>query len=125
MTAATASALNASYADMCVQSGWIESRCRITFGASSITAQLPDDPAITFTRTGAGTYTLTFPAGIDVEIYSTNILSPALTVNGSVLTAVNASAGTATMKITGGAGVATDPATGDIIQFMFAIRDSQ
>lgn len=110
---------------MCCQASWVEARTRLTFGASSITTQAPDDPSIAFTRTGVGTYTVTYPTGIDVEIYPTSILSPGLTVNGLVITAVSATAGTATVKITGGAGVATDPANGDVIQFMFAIRDSQ
>jgi hypothetical protein len=117
--------MNASYGDAAVQDGWAEARVRVTFGASSITSQAPDDPQIVLTRTGAGTYTVTYPAARDAEIYPTSILSPALTVNGLVCTALSATAGTATIKITGGAGVATDPANGDVMQIMFCLRDWQ
>jgi hypothetical protein len=85
-------------------------------GAPTIPVNGSDDPAITVTRTGAGTYDLTFPKGKRVFIGCT-IKSYAATVVGWRLNAFDANAGTATIKTMAGtnAAVDTDPASGDAL----------
>jgi hypothetical protein len=77
-----------------------------------------DDPAFTCTKNGTGTYDLTFPKGkrafVNLALYS-----PSLTVVTWAITALSASAGTATVKTLAGtnAAAATEPASGNILYF--------
>jgi hypothetical protein len=95
-----------------------------SFGASSGVAKGgKDDPGITATLNGTGTYDLTYPKGKNVWIHAT-LKSAALTVVGVVVTAVSATAGTATIKTLAGtnAAVATNPANGDAIMLEIAVE---
>jgi hypothetical protein len=75
-----------------------------------------DDPAITVTRTSQGLYALTYPKGRRAFI-RIGLYSPLLTVVGSVVTALSASAGTASFTTLAGSNAAavTDPASGDVL----------
>ena len=88
--------------------------CGVTFGVTSVASTDPDDPGITFTRTGVGTYTLAYPACPRARI-GMQIQSAALTVVTSNITAKTTTSGTATVKTLNNAGAATDPATGDAL----------
>lgn len=87
----------------------------ITIGAAgAVSSIVADDPAFTAANAGAGLFSLTFPKC--VRAYITALLvSPASTVKQVYLTALNASAGTATLGTSSGAGAATNPASGDLI----------
>jgi len=75
-----------------------------------------DDPGFTISRTSAGLYAITFPKGrrawIDVRA-----ISPAQTVVGWNLVAIDSAAGTASFTMLAGtnAAAATDPASGDAL----------
>lgn len=90
----------------------------VTFGTTSVASSVADDPAITITRTGAGVYNLTFPAGPGRFLLDASIFSAALTVTTVVITALNVGAGTATIKTLAAAGTAADPANGDQVFLM-------
>jgi hypothetical protein len=83
-------------------------------GAPTFAANDSDDPAVTIALGATGTYNITFPAGkrawIDVTLYS-----PAKTVVAWCISALNAGAGTATIKTLAGTNAAADtnPASGD------------
>jgi hypothetical protein len=85
----------------------------ITLGSAAISSQ-ETDCGVVFTRTGTGIYTVVFPPCQEIH-FDFHVVSAALTVTGVVLTALSATAGTATVKAVGGAGVATEPATGNVI----------
>lgn len=118
--------LNPAYFKKTPVRGMVQTNLYITFGASSIASQTSDHPDITATRTGAGTYNLTFPPSYLVAIIKAEeIYSPALTVLGFATTAKNVAAGTATVKVTNAAGAATDPATSDIITIGLELGSEQ
>jgi len=106
--------------------GIIECQATLVFAASSIDAvnTVVDDPSLTFTRTSAGTYNLTFPpavGGVTIEVVE--MFSPALTVVTDIVTAKNpcpsdGSQGTATLKLLTGT-TPTDPAVGDYITIKY------
>jgi hypothetical protein len=99
-------------------------RERVAIGASGAASQAAavgkstgyDSNGFTCTKNNTGIYTLVFPkcrrAFIQVTLYS-----PAKTVVGCVLTALDATAGTATVKTLAGSNAAaeTEPASGDIL----------
>lgn len=79
---------------------------------------------VSLTRTGAGIYDIVFRYK-----YPAIICAPSPGIIGTttglvaIYTAFNAQAGTATVKFSVG-GVATDPATTDLVQFFFVFRNS-
>jgi len=92
-----------------------------SFAASSGVAKGgKDDPEITATLNGTGTYDITFPKGKDVWIYAT-VFSPASTVNGANVTAKSATAGTATIRTWLGS-ILTTPANVDSIMVLLKVE---
>lgn len=89
----------------------------VTLGSAAIASQDVPDPGITFTRSSAGVYAVTFPACKKIRLFG-SVLSAALTVVGVVVTALDATAGTATITVVNGAGAATDPATGNKVSLL-------
>lgn len=99
-------------------------RERVAIGASGAASQAAtvgkstgyDSNGFTCTKSNTGIYALVFPkcrrAFIQVTLYS-----PSKTVVGCVLTALDATAGTATLKTLAGSNAAaeTEPASGDIL----------
>lgn len=74
---------------------------------------------VTITRTGTGTYNITFP-GMPYGFVNAFIgLSAAGTVVDVVPSALSATAGTATLVTKNAAGTATDPASGDVVVMLF------
>lgn len=71
-------------------------------------------PGCTLANTGTGTFSLVYPVCPNVQIQC-NLVSAAATVTECVLTAKSATAGTATIR-TSKAGLATNPASGDIVE---------
>ena len=72
-------------------------------------------PNVVMANTGAGTFSLTYPACPNATILAFVELSAAATVVDAGLTAKNPGAGTATVKTYNAAGAATNPASGDLI----------
>lgn len=103
----------------CINREEVDTIVEVLFGVTSITSTDSPDPDFTITRTGPGTYNLTFPPCPKMRI-SFQLQSPALTVQGTLVTARSATGGTATFKITNAAGAATDPATGDFVFIYFS-----
>ena len=116
--------LEATYWPRTVQSGWTYARDVVTYGASGAPTDAPDHPSISTTHTATGTYNLTFPPCADFD-FDFCIISPLLTISNVILTALNATAGTATFKTTNAAGSATDPASGDIIHYCLSLRHKE
>lgn len=72
-------------------------------------------PGVVVTNTGAGTFSVTFPACPNATIKPFVEVSAAATVITAILTAKNPGAGTATLRTNNAAGAATNPASGDLI----------
>lgn len=71
---------------------------------------------VTVARTGAGVYDITYPACPKARVVPFVQKSAAATVTEAICTAIAPSSGTATLRFSK-AGVATDPASGDVIGF--------
>lgn len=82
-----------------------------------------DDPDLTAVENGTGIYDLTFPACVDARI-KCGVYSPLLTIVDAVCTAIDAGAGTATIKVLHDDATATEPASGDVLWLEFSL-DSQ
>lgn len=94
--------------------------CLINIGATGAPTVAPAAvTAITVTRTGAGTYNVTFPAQLSTAtcyVRAYVVLSAATTVAQATITAFSQTAGTATfVTALNAAGTAVDPANGDIL----------
>lgn len=87
-------------------------------------SQIFGPPGVTFTRTGAGTYTLVYPAALGCAVIPYVAVSAAGTVIDGGLTAKSAPNGTATVVFRNAAGAATDPANGDIVGLLFFAKIS-
>ena len=92
-------------------------RAKVTIGATGApTVAKSPDSGFAISRTSTGLYAITFPIGknawIDITRYS-----PANTVVGHTITALNAAAGTASFTTLAGTNAAavTDPANGDAL----------
>ena len=97
----------------------------INIGATgAVGSQIAGPPGVTFTRTGAGTYTVVYPAAVAGGLIPYVAKSAAPTVFDCSITAKNVAAGTATLVFANAAGTATDPANGDIIGLMFLWKAS-
>lgn len=77
---------------------------------------------VALTRTGAGTYTVVYPAALVGAIIPYVAKSAAPTVFEVSVTARSLTAGTATIVFANAAGTATDPASGDVVGLFFALR---
>lgn len=97
----------------------IELEMRIAIGAAGAVVsplQFQDDAAMSAVHGSAGVYALTFPPGADGNgQLDVTTVSPAGTVKGYWVTAFAPNSGTASITISNGAGVATDPANGDVV----------
>jgi hypothetical protein len=112
-------ALGACYPDRNTKRGVITARAQLVVGSSGAVATTSDypDPAFTFTLSTTGTYTITFPPCPRLDIYF-SVYSPAATINGAIITALDVAAGTGTI-VTMGDTAATQPASGDKITLLF------
>jgi L-lactate utilization protein LutB len=88
-------------------------------GTGAPTVSAKDDASYTITRTGAGEYSLTFPA-CKLAVVRVDVVSPAATVVAAYLLTLAATAGTATF-VTHDAATpsAADPASGDDLIISF------
>lgn len=104
-------------------------RLIVDVGAANALTLSGDTLALGCTRTGVGTFALTFPACVDYTksgaILDADIqLSPTPTVAGCIITAIDFSAGTATLKtFLATPGTPVDPANGD--RFWFELKASK
>jgi hypothetical protein len=73
------------------------------------------DPGFTWTNAGAGLFTVTFPPSARGVLVPLIVRSAAPTVFTAHVTALDITAGTATVRYNNAAGAATNPANGDII----------
>lgn len=82
-----------------------------------------DDPGITVTKNTTGIYDITYPKGKQVWL-TAELYSPSKTVVGHVWTAIDANAGTATLKTLAGTNAAadTEPASGDKIRLTIEVE---
>lgn len=91
--------------------------CAGTFtlgAAGAISTSVVDDPALTLAAdSGTGVHALTFPICVSAKI-KVQLVSSGLTVSEATVTASDATAGTATIKLTK-AGTAAQAASGNII----------
>ncbi len=79
-----------------------------------------DDPNLTAVENGTGIYDLTFPKCVKARIKGA-VYSPLLSVVDVVCTALDAGAGTATVKVLHDDATATEPASGDILWLEFML----
>lgn len=92
----------------------------LNIGATgAVGSQIFGPPGVTFTRTGAGTYTLVYPASLGMALIPYVAVSAAGTVIDGTITAKSSTAGTATVVYRNAAGAATDPANGDVVGMLF------
>jgi len=97
----------------------------LNIGATgAVGSQIFGPPGVTFTRTGAGTYTLVFPAAPGVGLIPYVAISAAGTVIDGTITAKSSTAGTATVVFRNAAGAATDPASGDVVGLVMIAKIS-
>lgn len=97
----------------------------LNIGATgAVGTQIFGPPGVTFTRTGAGTYTVVYPAALGIALIPYVAKSTAPTVFDASVTAKNGPAGTATVVFAAANGTATDPASGDIIGMLFFAKIS-
>lgn len=93
--------------------------CQVNIGATGAPTVV-GTTQITVTRTGTGTYTMTFPpmsaqATSLGKVRGHVVLSAAKTVGNVIITALDLAAGTAGFTTAITAGTAADPANGDIL----------
>jgi hypothetical protein len=131
MSSHAGQAPNANKAKTASCRGVVVFRERVAIGTSGAATQAAtvngspgyDDPGFTCTKNGTGTYDLTYPKGRRVWI-QLSLYSPSSTVVGWVITAMDATAGTATIKTLAGtnAAAATEPASGDLLLFTITVE---
>ena len=92
---------------------WVASVTFTITAAGAIGTTVADDAKLAGDTFASGVCALTFPACTTAR-FQTSLVSAAGTVQEVVVTALSASAGTATVKTTT-AGVATEPASGDVV----------
>lgn len=93
--------------------------CLVNIGATGAPTIAPTGTVFGISRSGTGTYALTFPAHLSANnafLRVTVALSAATTVAQATVTAFSQTAGTATfVTALNAAGTAVDPANGDIL----------
>lgn len=87
-------------------------------GSGAATYDRQDDPGLTCAKNTTGVYDVTFPKSRAARITG-QVMSPLLTVTKIAVTAIDASAGTATVKTLDDAATATEPASGDKLWLEF------
>ena len=93
----------------------------LNIGGSGAVSSVSGSPGISASNTGTGTFSLTYPPCIDAVIQLT-LQSASSTVEEIIMTARNASAGTATIQTQVSGGTATNPASGDAIHVTIFAR---
>jgi hypothetical protein len=111
-TLSRASDLDASYIPRDTGMAWVRDNVLLTIGSAGAVSAV-NKAFYSFTHGSTGVYAIIFPKCRDVKLSVARLKSAALTVTGIVVTAYDAKAGTASITFVGGAGVATDPASGD------------
>jgi len=104
-------------------SSYVEFQAIVNIGSTGApTIAYKDAPCIAVSRTGTGAYTLAFPKG-KYGIVKATLISPAGTVRSAYIltTTTSGSAGAATIITVNASGVATDPASGDVMQLEFKV----
>ena len=86
-------------------------------GASGAVGTIVGDPGISLVKADTGVYTLTYPPALRVKIFPAIKVSAAGTVTEIIGTAAAPTSGTATLQ-TSKAGVATEPASGNILSVL-------
>jgi hypothetical protein len=112
--------LGASYFARHVSRGLVISLAKLVIagsGAVDATNTTVEDPAFTFTLSATGVYTMTFPKAQKGDL-AFGIYSPTPTIGGVVVSAIDWTAGTATIKTIVGV-TPTQPASGDYIWVRF------
>lgn len=89
----------------------------IAIGASGAPTVSNEDGTVTFTRTGAGTYTVVYPAFAGAAFFFIQPRKTA-TILEVAATAIDTAAGTATVVTRDAAAAAADAANGDILQLI-------
>jgi len=123
-TLSSSAGLEASYNPRTVSSGWTYARDVVTYGASGAPTDSADHPSISTTRNSTGNYALKYPPCADFDL-DFCIISATQAVSNVVITALNTTAGTATIVTTNAAGTATDPASGDVIHLNLSLRHKE
>lgn len=110
---------------------WATTINRVLFGTASIDTATAypagtrlDDPSITIKRASAGTYTIAFPPSHQAVLLPA-LVSPLATVVDVVQTAESFSTGAIsgiTITTRNAAGTTTEPASGDVLQFVLLLR---
>lgn len=100
----------------------VRSKCIVNIGATGAPTVLTGRSEWTFTRTGAGTYTATFPtnraqANSGATLLAWVQLSAAKTVADIIITAIDFAAGTMSFTTALSGSLAADPANGDQLAF--------
>lgn len=85
-------------------------------GSTGAVGTLSGDPGFTVTRDSQGTYSITFPPCSSCVVECIPV-SATPTIISTVCTAKSATSGTATFETHNEAAAATDPASGDTLQF--------
>lgn len=98
-------------------------QAELTVGASgAVGSQDTDDPGLSFTKNGGtGDYTLAFPKCPKARVIGVSLISPAGTVEGVNLVALDATAGTFNFVTNNGGGTATNPASSDKVHVTLAL----
>lgn len=101
----------------------VRSKCILNIGATGAPTVLTGRSEWTFTRTGTGTYTATFPtsraqANSGATLLAWVQLSAAKTVADIIITAIDFTAGTMSFTTALSGSTAADPANGDQLAFM-------
>jgi hypothetical protein len=91
---------------------------KVAIGGTGAVGAITGCPGFSYTRTGTGAYTMVFPACVDALILPSFISAAGPTIFDITVTAMSATAGTATFQTRNAAGAATDPASGDILGFV-------
>jgi hypothetical protein len=94
----------------------------LNIGGAGAVSSVNGSPGVSAANTGAGTFSLTYPPGVDV--YYQMFIQESATIFGIRGTARNAGAGTGTFNTYIANGTATNPAPGDEISIIFYARTS-
>lgn len=96
----------------------------VTFGAASVSSYNKASE-IVFARTGAGTYTVTFPKAYRklVGISGVHQKAAGATLIPAIASETLATDGVINLELRDGAGAATDPGNGEKVYFTFDVSD--
>lgn len=94
---------------------------KMAIGASGAPGAITGTSGFAFTRTGAGTYTFTYPKCPDINLVGSTVDSGAAAVSVS-FTALNPSAGTGTMVTRAPGGAAADVSSGGSVSILGTVQ---